>query len=199
MGQEGEVCNFRRACERFQHAPFAPPPQLQDVSGAPCMQAYTDGSVLHPAIPPWALAGASLWHEGEAASIDAAFDDFMWRGEHGEGHAGWTYVMGPAPSSSRAQAVAIGIAMALQRRLLLWSDTSNVCRTVAAMTRGPSFLHSKPWGLRPNGDVWERLQRTHVERGPSNTCVLKTKGHATQQHIAERGCFCAQYAWQFHG
>eukprot|EP00969_Alexandrium_andersonii_P136001 6017513-Alexandrium_andersonii.AAC.1 len=75
--------------------------------------------------------------------------------------------------------------MALQRRLLLWSDSSNVCRAFAAMTRGPSFLRFKPWGLRPNGDVWEQLQRMHMERGPSNTRVLKTKGHATQQHVAE--------------
>ena len=47
------------------------------------------------------------------------------------------------------------------------------------------FLRKRPWGMRPDGDVWEVAATIVRTKGPSNIKVTWTKGHATEDDVQQ--------------
>ena len=45
-------------------------------------------------------------------------------------------------------------------------------------------LKRKPWGLRKDGDLWQRIHANWIKRGPQSLKVAKLLGHATQGDLA---------------
>ena len=43
----------------------------------------------------------------------------------------------------------------------------------------------KPWGLQPDGDLWELAWNAVLQRGPEAQTLSKVKGHATQSQVDE--------------
>ena len=60
-----------------------------------------------------------------------------------------------------------------------WSQLLQIIKSDRLML----MLRGRPWGLRPDGDVWEAAANLIQHKGPDNIKVLWTKGHATEEDV----------------
>eukprot|EP00969_Alexandrium_andersonii_P158624 7008040-Alexandrium_andersonii.AAC.1 len=114
------------------------------------------------------MAGAAVWLPGTIpAGAWGEWQQFMWDMHAQDGVALWTHVGGPEPSSSRAELVALVMALATENSLLAKTDSAVTKATFEALQAGRLQLAKRPWGLRMNGDLWKEVQRMCAERGPN--------------------------------
>ena len=59
----------------------------------------------------------------------------------------------------------------------------------------------RPWGLQPDGDLWEHFHKAAIAKGVRSIKITSTKGHATEQHVenfvmaTNLSQFCSVAAW----
>lgn len=64
-------------------------------------------------------------------------------------------------------------------------DNSVVVKTVNEILCNMQCSHAKPWALRSNGDLFQRIEDTLKQRGFESIRLSWIKGHATSQHVDE--------------
>ena len=62
-------------------------------------------------------------------------------------------------------------------------DNSSALSQLANILRGTTGSWKKPWGMRPDGDVWAILEGIVDARGRGATTCSKVKGHATDEDV----------------
>eukprot|EP00969_Alexandrium_andersonii_P235821 10411124-Alexandrium_andersonii.AAC.1 len=130
--------------------------------------------------------GMGIWACGVGEGFDLApgGSDFVHRSEVQGGIEFWTHALGPMPSSTRAEVVALLLALFAPCPLKVAVDNANAVRTANRILRRECFR--RPWGLMRDGDLWQAVQDTVHRRGTQTVVVVKTKGHATQDDL-DRG------------
>ncbi len=67
----------------------------------------------------------------------------------------FTSIPGPLCSSTRAEIIAVVLALCLPLKLDIATDSANVVRLLSCIIADPLYKPPKPWGLMANGDLWE--------------------------------------------
>eukprot|EP00969_Alexandrium_andersonii_P130317 5761817-Alexandrium_andersonii.AAC.1 len=76
------------------------------------------------------------------------------------------------------------MALTAERALHCRSDSANLVRTFHAWQSGRLNLDSRPWSLRPNGDLWAFVQDLASQRGPPEvTRLSKVRAHLDRSEV----------------
>ena len=143
---------------------------------------YTDAAATRPAALAFSLAGGGfVWAQDGPPELARAVRAFR---------PGWRRA-GLAVKGAHVAAARAGLATALltilwPRPVHLGVDASYVIRgheAVCARLRG--LGPAKPWGLAPNGVLWELWQNALVHRGVASLRLSKVKGHANEEDVTD--------------
>ena len=179
-----------------------------DDAGAPQEPTvFTDGSV-RPARPNWlATAGiGAYWPKQADQLIEASYvaywgDDQGTRAadEQGPGHLTARCVpLAARQSSTRVEAQGVLVAAAHPGAQSIALDNKGAVSRWNQLLRAikdgslETILRRRPWGLRPDGDLWAAAARLIRNKGPESIRVVWTKGHATEEDV-KSGKSCAAH------
>jgi len=155
---------------------------------------YTDGSLKVPSMPYLSLGGAGLWfpqrnlvtqpcHTNEEKFADITVE------QAGIKLSGAIY--GPRASSTRTELASGLFALSAPFAVHMASDSLNFVRMANTLLQDMFWKPPKPWGLMPDGDLWELFQKHATAKGANSIKIVKVKGHANEDHVA-RGIITAQ-------
>ena len=153
---------------------------------------YVDGSVFPPQQPNRASLGIGIAcpHEPRQVMFEGQHLLFLF-GQEGEGyHTFWTHVDSTRPSSSRAEALGLCLALGASGPLHLAIDNASVVRRANAILRGGE--PQRHVMLTKDGDVWAIITERLSNRGLSSTKVTWIRGHTTPADV-EAGKITARY------
>ena len=182
-------------------------PQTANPDAAACVEGevpaqaptvYTDGSV-RPTRPEWlTTAGIGAYWPRDNAPIEGADWIAYWGTDDGtlkaaalsdDYRTAKCVPVAARQSSTRVEAQGILVAASHPGPQRIASDNVGAvvrwnqllravrCDTLTALVR------RKPWGMRPDGDVWSAAANLIARKGPDNIEVVWTKGHATDDDI----------------
>ena len=174
---------------------------------------FTDGSVTRPLSSVFRKGGCgfslALGLEALPLSDLGDFGDFT-HGARQNRQARWASLLGPAVSSTRAEAVALMIGMLIPQALTVATDSQGVIHRFSriAQMKAPhrrpdeerSNLNGRgPWGVdsKPNAndaDVWIAIRRILHARGPGVTQLQKVPAHLPFSAVGE-GLITGQEWW----
>ena len=168
---------------------------------------FTDGSV-RPARPAWlTTAGIGAYWPRSSSPIAEADWIAYWGDDEGTLKAATHSAdcrtakcvpLAARQSSTRVEAQGVLVAAAHPGPQCIATDN------IGTVTRWSQLLHAvkydtlplllrrRPWGLRPDGDVWEAAAHLIARKGPDSIRVIWTKGHATDDDIRE-GKSCEEH------
>ena len=141
---------------------------------------------------PWAAMGTwgSYWPHGEAEDLDQHLQGKGFTEAYLDGCIGCGQALGPALSSTRMEAMAIYAGLAIPGALHIELDNQSAARRARRLIR--KGAPRKPWGMQPDGDIWQAIHANLAGRGTGAILVSKLKGHATAQDVLEGRCTEAQ-------
>ena len=90
----------------------------------------------------------------------------------------WSDMPGQLCSSTRTETAAVIFALGLPGRVDIRSDSAAMLSTLRGILK-PNFQPKRPWGLMPNGDLWQAIHSHELSKGIDNITCAKVKGHTT--------------------
>jgi ribonuclease HI len=142
---------------------------------------WTDGSLKAPAYPSWSLGGFGLVHENRSWNEDAMHPNetiFAHSRQEGDDLHIWAPLPGPLCSSTRTELAAATLAVSAPGPIHIASDSRNfICLARNILNRNVADVVKRPWGLYPDGDLWEIFQRHVALKGHHAVRVKWVKGH----------------------
>ena len=89
-------------------------------------------------------------------------------------------------SSTRLELAAGTLSLLSPEPVHIGSDSASFLRTARKIVANPFSRPKRPWGLMPDGDLWQAFQHAVVAKGPHAVDLSKVKGHATDEMV-EKG------------
>lgn len=181
-------------------------PDEQDIEGdmPEDINVYGDGSVKCPSTQHWSIAGFGLWWPGTSLQQADLADQMppirhVHQLEWGGGVGQRNSMQGQCGSSTRMELVAWLGSLVRRAPIHMGSDSqalitkANIMMDAArrwSYDSGPGrWLRRnpfrKPWGLQPDGDLWQAAWGAILQRGLDNQKLSKVKGHATRKQVEE--------------
>ena len=145
------------------------------------LQVYTDGGVdmgqrCWTAQATWGL----YLKDGDPAAVEEALRGAAHTEQKAEGCVAYGQAMGPALSSTRAEAIGIYAALAIPGPLHIKLDNAGVVK------RGNKLLAGRPgrrpWGMQEDGDIWQSIA-ANVQQRTTPIRLTKVKGHAKLEDV----------------
>eukprot|EP00969_Alexandrium_andersonii_P077720 3428564-Alexandrium_andersonii.AAC.1 len=145
---------------------------------------YSDGAVADSSRPWLSVAGWGVWFpEGiEVGRVDVGVSDFWFERELCGGRGLWSRLNGPMISSTRAEAFGLWVALLHDMPVFAAIDNAGVIARARALLRSRGET-VKPWQLRRDGDIWERIAGAIKIRGLHSLALKKVRSHTTQQEM----------------
>ncbi|WP_353239581.1 hypothetical protein, partial [Limnohabitans sp.] len=176
---------LHRIAGPFTH--FVPGPVSGVSDRAPDeINCFTDGGVAFfaagpAALPAWGGMFRGIVDEDGTGVISRS----AWTEQDRDEFRFWGQLDGQALSSTRAEGWAIIGAHTIPRALHIGIDNATALRHFNSILSGDSREWSRPWGMRPDGDMWAILERIVVARGRAASRGTKVKGHATATDVLQ--------------
>ena len=146
---------------------------------------YTDGGVDN---------GQKLWTgqgtwglfkpRGGQADLGDSLQEVAHSRTMPEGVQAYGQLLGPALSSTRAEAIGLYAGLALPGAHHFGVDNRGAVGRANQILRG--HMGGKPWGMQDDGDVWGVFHDEALSRGVGSVRVSKVKGHATEADVQEQ-------------
>ncbi|WP_353239659.1 hypothetical protein, partial [Limnohabitans sp.] len=145
---------------------------------------YVDGGLRHGPHSPAALGSWGLFTRAELSGEDTALlERSGWIDRFGDRISLWGQLDGHPISSTRSEGWGLIAAHMLPIPVHVGVDNSGADSNANKILSGEFNLARRPWGMRPDGDVWGLLHSLIVQRGVGATRVTKVRGHATSAMV----------------
>jgi len=143
---------------------------------------FPDGSVSNPDMPWAASAGAGVLEPGrlvEDRPITEQEDIYSHTEQAPDGVRKWVALRGRAQDSTRAELVALLLALAAPGPMHIGQDNDAAVRLMQAILRGTSTIRERPLRLLPNGDLISAIRQVIWAKGTGSLGATKLKGHTS--------------------
>ena len=97
----------------------------------------------------------------------------------------WNAHSSPYCSSTRAELAAAIHALSAPGPTHIASDSQAFCRKANEILANPEQHPRRPWGLQPDGDLWQNFYQCATSKGVEAVRITWVKGHATDDHVAQ--------------
>ena len=129
---------------------------------------------------PAALGSWGLFTSEAFSSADVALlERSGWHEVFNDCSTFWGQLDGHPISSTRSEAWGLVAAHMLPIPVHVGVDNKGAVANANSILKGDLDLHRRPWGMRPDGDVWGLLHSLMLQRGIAASRVSKVRGHAT--------------------
>lgn len=148
---------------------------------------FLDGSARYTRSDTFSYSSAGVFHVSRRRHDDPLTDAerlcLAEADQLADGLAQYISLEGLVASSNRSEAAGLLAALQAPRALRIWVDNLNAVRNAHLTQSGLAGTYRKPWGLPPNGDIWQCIEATLHDHGRRGTQIVKVKGHATEEHL----------------
>ena len=158
------------------HVPF-----VNDVAPAD-INVYTDGSVSNPTFNNWQTGGCAAWYNEARSNFTGNEQQFTCNTNNTSSNTQAT-VDDFWYSSTRMEIAGLILACLSPGPIHVGTDNQAVVRKARKILASPHGRPPKPWGLTPDGDLWQWFHQIAQTRGPHSIDISKVKGHTTQEMV----------------
>ena len=147
---------------------------------------YTDGGVQNPASRAWATGTFGVFWPNRSLSdypLNSVEADYAKSSQVDDGLELWGYLSTPACSSTRAEVMAIVLAISADGPVHIASDSKSAISKARFYCQQIKHSHEPPtWTTVVDGDLWRHFWLSVSCKGQHSIAFTKVKGHATLAH-----------------
>jgi chitinase len=138
------------------------------------------------------VAWCGIWCPERVAPPPDAEDDYTHHNNIDGGLEFWFSNAALWYSSTRLELLAGILALLSPEAVHMGTDSASFLRTARMIIAMPQGTPKRPWGLMPDGDLWQIFQHLVVAKGPHAVDISKVKGQVTHDMVRDEGFSLAQ-------
>ena len=146
---------------------------------------FSDGGLCNPSKARWQLGGYGVWCPNRSSSPTEAEDACANTAQVPGGVELWSSNAAMWYSSTRLELAGGTLALLSPGPVHIASDSASFLRMARSIVAHPYGRPKRPWGLMPDGDLWNEFQQAVIAKGPHAVDLSKVKGHATDDMVQQ--------------